>query len=74
MLDCAGQTINVIEHVETLLLSAHSSKDRLIKVQVFLRDMSRGYGPFRDIWDQWMESAGPPVWPLPLPLISPNAC
>eukprot|EP00884_Botryococcus_braunii_P005273 jgi/Botrbrau1/14747/Bobra.0108s0090.1 len=61
----AGQIMNIIDNLDRLLREAHSSKNHLLKVQVFLRNMAHGYRAFRDLWTQWLElTATPPVRPL----------
>eukprot|EP00884_Botryococcus_braunii_P015590 jgi/Botrbrau1/2714/Bobra.0203s0056.1 len=57
----AGQLLFILEKVERLLFNAASDKFHLIKVQVFLREMSRGYSSFKAIWNHWLEDCVPPA-------------
>eukprot|EP00884_Botryococcus_braunii_P008657 jgi/Botrbrau1/17793/Bobra.0127s0043.1 len=69
----AGQAMDILRQVEQLLAQSSSSKSNLIKVQVFLRDMERGYRDFRDIWNDWVDHAAlPVVIPIQSPHINPN--
>lgn len=57
----AGQIVMILEQVERVLAAASSSKNSILKVQVFLRDVARGFPVFRNIWNEWMENCFPPV-------------
>jgi enamine deaminase RidA (YjgF/YER057c/UK114 family) len=58
---CTGQVITILEKLDELLLASASSKQHLLKAQVFLRDVTAGYQAFAEQWNAWIEGAYLPV-------------
>ena len=58
--DTAGQARDVMAQIEKLLLANGSHKNRLLSVNVTLRDMA-DYGHFNAVWDEWVVDAYEPA-------------
>ncbi len=58
--DIAGQTREVLGHVDRLLAEANSDKSHLLFVQIFISDMANFAG-MNAVWDEWVaQGATPP--------------
>lgn len=58
--DIAGQTREVLGHIDRLLAEANSDKSLLLSVQIYLSDMTYFPG-MNDAWDAWVaQGATPP--------------
>jgi enamine deaminase RidA (YjgF/YER057c/UK114 family) len=51
--DIRGQTREVLGMIDRLLAEAGSARSRLLRVQIFLRDISE-IGAMNEVWDQWI--------------------
>ncbi len=51
--DMAGQTREVLGHIDRLLGEANSDKTLLLSVTIFVRDM-RLFGQMNAVWDAWV--------------------
>lgn len=49
----AGQTREVLGHIDRLLAEAGSDKTRLLQVQCYLAEMN-DFGDFNAVWDHWV--------------------
>jgi enamine deaminase RidA (YjgF/YER057c/UK114 family) len=49
----AGQTREVLGHVERLLLEAGSDKTRILSCQIYIADMAQFPG-MNEVWDAWV--------------------
>lgn len=51
--DIVGQTRQVLANVDELLAHAGSTRDRIISVQIFLKDITRDFAGMNSVWDSW---------------------
>lgn len=51
--DIEGQTREVLGHIDRLLAEAGSSKQHLLSVQIYLKDISE-IGRMNAVWDAWV--------------------
>lgn len=51
--DAAGQTREVLGHIDRLLSEAGSDKAHLLSVQIFLSDMAY-FSDMNAVWDEWV--------------------
>jgi enamine deaminase RidA (YjgF/YER057c/UK114 family) len=51
--DIAGQTAEVLAHVDRLLAEARSDKTRILMCQIFIADMAHFAG-MNAVWDAWV--------------------
>lgn len=70
--DIAGQTREVLGHVDRLLADADSDKTHLLSVQIFLSDMANFPG-MNAVWDEWVtQGATPPRATVEAKLANPE--
>lgn len=70
--DIAGQTREVLGHVDRLLAEAGSDKTHLLSVQIFLSDMANFPG-MNAVWDEWVaQGATPPRATVEAKLANPE--
>ncbi|MCX7555733.1 RidA family protein [Xanthomonadaceae bacterium JHOS43] len=51
--DIAGQTWQVLEQIDALLSSAGSGRDRILRAEIFLPDMS-DFSAMNAVWERWV--------------------
>lgn len=56
----AEQTADVLQQIEDTLLRAGSDKSKLLKVNIWLTDIST-IGEMNAVWDQWVVAGQTPV-------------
>lgn len=54
------QTRETLHSIEHQLQQLNSGKDRLVMVQIFLRDMA-DYDAMNDVWEDWLPIGSAPV-------------
>ncbi|RRA47675.1 RidA family protein [Acidipila sp. EB88] len=54
------QMKDALARVDALLSEAHSAKDRILSVSVFLTDMST-FAEMNEVWDAWIDPTAPPA-------------
>ncbi|MFZ6775369.1 RidA family protein [Undibacterium sp. Ji83W] len=57
--DIAGQTAQVLAHIDRLLAEAGSDKSRILSCQIFLSDISLISG-MNQVWDAWVAQGNTP--------------
>ncbi|BBB61267.1 hypothetical protein UNDKW_2994 [Undibacterium sp. KW1] len=57
--DIAGQTAQVLTHIDRLLAEAGSDKSRILSCQIFLSDISM-IGGMNQVWDAWVALGNTP--------------
>ena len=57
--DIAGQTAQVLAHIDRLLAEAGSDKSRILSCQIFLSDISLISG-MNQVWDAWVAQDNTP--------------
>ncbi|MBC3812263.1 MULTISPECIES: RidA family protein [Undibacterium] len=68
----AGQTKEVLGHVDRLLSEAGSDKSRILSCQIFLTDISQ-IGEMNTVWDEWVaENNSPPRATVEARLANPD--
>lgn len=60
-LDILGQTREALAKLEGVLNDAGSGKDRLLTVQIWLKDISRDFAGMNTIWDEWIDTKSAPA-------------
>ena len=55
----AGQTREVLSHIDRLLAEAGSDKSRILSCQIFLSDISL-IGEMNQVWDAWVAPGATP--------------
>ena len=58
--DIAGQTREVLGHIERLLAEANSDKQHLLSVQIFLTQISN-FAAMNSVWDSWVAPGHTPA-------------
>ncbi len=70
--DIAGQTREVLGHIDRLLAEADSDKSRILMCQIFLSDM-KNFAGMNLVWDQWVAvGPAPPRATIQAPLAQPE--
>ncbi|MFZ6730730.1 RidA family protein [Undibacterium sp. Ji42W] len=57
--DIAGQTAQVLAHIDRLLAEAGSDKSHILRCQIFLSDISLIAG-MNQVWDAWVAQGNTP--------------
>src|SRR6478672_9736597 len=58
--DIAGQTKEVLGHIDRLLTEAGSHKSRILMCQIFIADL-KDFAAMNEVWDEWVvEGHAPP--------------
>jgi len=57
--DIAGQTREVLDHVDRLLNEAGSDKTCILSCQIFIADMAH-FAAMNEVWDDWVASPHAP--------------
>ncbi len=57
--DISGQTRQVLAAVDALLARAGSSKERLLMVQIFIRDLA-DFAAMNSVWEAWLAAGQAP--------------
>lgn len=57
--DIAGQTREVLGHVDRLLAEAGSDKSRILMCQIFLAD-GRDFASMNAVWNEWVAKGSSP--------------
>ena len=71
--DAAGQTREVLGHIDRLLAEADSDKTQLLSVQIYLSDMAN-FPAMNAVWDEWVAHCNtPPLATVEAKLANP-AC
>lgn len=60
-LDCAGQTEQVLEKVDSLLQLAGSHRANLLSVQIWLKDIERDFAALNQVWSRWLPAGSAPA-------------
>ena len=59
--DIAQQTREVLEKIDSLLAEAGSDKFHLLSAQVWLKDITRDFAGFNDVWVSWLPEGHSPA-------------
>ena len=57
--DIAGQTREVLGHVDRLLMESGSDKTCILSCQIYLADM-KDFAGMNEVWDDWVASGHTP--------------
>lgn len=60
-LDIKGQTKRVLKIAEDRFKEAKTNKYRILRTEIFLKDISRDFADFNSVWDEWVSSSNPPA-------------
>jgi enamine deaminase RidA (YjgF/YER057c/UK114 family) len=68
----AGQTEEVLSHIDRLLAKAGTDKTRLLQCQIYLKDIA-DIGAMNQVWDRWVAAGhAPPRATVHALLADPN--
>lgn len=59
--DVTGQTRQALKAIDEALAKAGSDKSRILRVQVFLRDIDRDFQGMNQAWAEWVDKDQPPA-------------
>lgn len=59
--DIEGQTKNVLAKVDNLLDQAGTSKSNMLTASIWLKDISRDFKNFNQVWNGWVDPENKPV-------------
>jgi len=69
--DIRGQTADVLGQIEQRLLEAGSDKTRILRTQIYLKDIA-DIAAMNEVWDAWVVSgSAPPRATVQAPLANP---
>lgn len=70
--DIAGQTREVLGHIDRLLAEAGSDKSRILMCQIFIAS-SKDFAAMNAVWNEWVaQNNSPPRATVEAGLINPN--
>ena len=52
--DITAQTQDVLAKVDAILAEAGSSRDHMLSVTIYLRDIDRDFAPMNEVWNAWL--------------------
>ena len=58
--DVAGQTRQVLAHIDRLLAEAGTDKSKILSANIWLTDM-RGFGQMNEAWEAWIPKGQTPA-------------
>ena len=58
-LDIKGQAARVIQIAEQRFEEAGTSKENILRVEIFVKDIYRDFAGFNEIWDAWVSKENP---------------
>lgn len=58
--DISGQTISMLEKVESLLNQAGSSKQHILSATIYIKTMA-DFAAMNSVWDNWLDDADSPT-------------
>jgi len=58
-LDIKGQAARVFEIAEARFAQAGTTKDYVLRAEIFLKDIYRDFADFNTIWDSWVSKNAP---------------
>lgn len=53
--DVLGQTRQVLKSIDALLAKLGSDKRRILKAEIFLRDIEKDYDGMNQAWEEWAD-------------------
>ena len=60
-LDIRGQTRQVLAKIDRLLAEAGTDKSRLLRAQIWLKDIGNDFAGMNEIWDAWTAPGNSPT-------------
>lgn len=57
--DIAGQTREVLGHIDRLLAEAGSDKSRILMCQIFISDL-KNFAAMNEVWNEWVAEGNSP--------------
>jgi len=60
-LDIKGQAARVIAIAEKRLEEAGSNKENILRAEIFVKNISRDFVGFNEVWDKWVSKENPPA-------------
>lgn len=59
--DIRGQTQQALAKIDEALDKAGTTRSRLLTAQIWLRDISRDFAGFNEVWDAWVDPVHAPT-------------
>ncbi len=59
--DITQQTKEVLGKIDELLAKSNSDKSLILSAQVWIKNMSRDFSAFNDVWELWMPTENSPA-------------
>lgn len=59
--DVALQAREVLDKIDALLVAAGSDKQHILSAQIWLKDISRDFAAFNEVWVAWMPEGHSPA-------------
>ena len=59
--DIKGQTQDVLDKIDKLLEEVHCDKSKIISATIYLKDITKDFGPMNEVWEAWVPSKYPPA-------------
>ncbi len=59
--DITAQTHDVLAKVDAMLADAGSSRDHMLSVTIFVRDIDRDFAAMNEVWNAWLETSEKPA-------------
>ncbi|MGD9552876.1 MAG: RidA family protein [Arcobacteraceae bacterium] len=60
-LDVKGQTLDVLEIAHDLFEKAGTTKEYLLRAEIYLKDIDRDFKAFNEVYDAWVSKENPPA-------------
>lgn len=60
-LDIKGQTLRALEIAEARFEEAGTSKDNILRAEIFVKDIYRDFSFMNEVYDAWVSKENPPA-------------
>jgi enamine deaminase RidA (YjgF/YER057c/UK114 family) len=55
------QTTNILNTIDNLLKEGGTDKSKLLTANIWLKDISRDFAPFNELWVKWIDADNKPI-------------
>ncbi len=59
--DVKGQTLEVLKIAHDLFEESGTSKENILRAEIYVKDIDRDFKAFNEIWDEWVSKENPPA-------------
>jgi enamine deaminase RidA (YjgF/YER057c/UK114 family) len=60
-LDIQGQTLEALAKLDTILAEVGSDRTRLLRAEIWLKDISADFQGMNEVWDSWIDPEHAPA-------------